>query len=164
MSTTMVRTIHLSLSAVAVAAVLAGCQLGSYPVLERWPPPQGEWQVVSHKSTGVSAMSPVTAAKHVGGTVLFGSAGVVSGNDKCSLPTYVVTTIHAEPYLYRQYGVRTADLGIYPYQSVRVTEVFCDGKKWPALGGHVVWVEPDRGYAIRDGIWFELRRAGTPER
>jgi len=86
----------------------------------------------------------------------------VATADTCAKPSYIVHLVYAERYLYRQYGVHTRDLGLYRHQDVRVTEVFCEGRKWPGLGAHVIWVDPERGYAVRDGMWFELRRAAPP--
>lgn len=149
--------------AIAAAALLAaGCQVGPRPIKDGWASPKGDWLVVSQVAPGIAAMSPVEAQRYVGRTVSFGADGVVSGPDRCAKPTYAVNLVFAERYLYRQYGLRTTNLGIYPYQDVRVTEVFCEGRKWSGLGAHVIWVDDERGYAVRDGIWFELRRAAAP--
>jgi hypothetical protein len=107
-------------------------------------------------------MSPVEASQYVGRTISYGAAGVASGADRCANPTYIVNLVYADRYLFRQYGMRPANLGLYPHQDVKVTEVFCEGKKWRGLGAHVVWADAERGYAIRDGVWFELRRAAPP--
>jgi len=147
---------------VAATVVAAGCQLGPRPVTDEGARPRGEWQVVAHRASGSAAMSTVDAERQVGSVVSFGPGAVTSGADTCAKPTYIVHLVYAERYLYRQYGLHTRDLGLYPHQDVRVTEVFCDGRKWPGLGGHVVWVDAERGYAIRDGTWFELRRAAPP--
>ena len=146
---------------VAATLLVAGCQLGPRPVPEEWARPRGEWQVVAHRAPG-AAMSPADAQRYVGSVVSFGPGAVTSGADTCAKPTYVVHLVYAERYLYRQYGLHTRDLGLYPHQDVRVTEVFCNGRKWPALGGHVVWVDTERGYAIRNDTWFELRRVAPP--
>jgi hypothetical protein len=153
----------LTRAAVAAAVLLvAGCQVGPRPVKDGWAAPYGDWHVVSHRAPGSAAMSPVDAAGHVGQTIRYGSTGASSGRDSCAKPVYVVNMIYAERYLWRQYGLRTGNLGLYPTQDVKVTEVFCDGRKWPVLGGHVIWADDERGYAIRDGVWFELRRAPPP--
>jgi hypothetical protein len=144
---------------VAVTLLAAGCQLGPRPVTDDWAQPRGEWQVVSHRAPGIAAMSPADAQRHVGSTVRFGPGAVTSGADTCARPTFVVNLVYAERYLYRQYGLHTRDLGLYRHQDVRVTEVFCEGRKWPGLGAHAIWVDAERGYAVRDGVWFELRRA-----
>ena len=147
---------------VAATLLAAGCQLGPRPVADDSAQPRGDWQVVSHRATGRAAMSAVDAQRHVGSIVRFGPGAVTSGADTCAKPTFVVNLVYAERYLYRQFGLHTRDLGLYRHQDVRVTEVFCEGRKWPGLGGHVVWVDAERGYAIRDGMWFELRRAAPP--
>jgi hypothetical protein len=144
---------------VAVTLLAAGCQLGPRPVTDDWAQPRGEWQVVSHRAPGIAAMSPADAQRHVGSTVRFGPGAVTSGADTCARPTFVVNLVYAERYLYRHYGLHTRDLGLYRHQDVRVTEVFCEGRKWPGLGAHAIWVDAERGYAVRDGVWFELRRA-----
>lgn len=150
-------------AAIAAATLLAaGCQLGPRPVADDWAQPRGEWQIVSHRAPGSAAMSPVDAQRYVGSTVRFGPGAVTSGADTCAKPSFIVNLVYAERYLYRQYGLHTRDLGLYRHQDVRVTEVFCEGRKWPGLGGHVVWVDAERGYAVRDGMWFELRRAAPP--
>jgi hypothetical protein len=148
---------------VALAGVvLAGCQVGPRPVHDGWAMPHGDWQVVSQVAPGIAAMSPVDAAGHVGQTIRYGPDSVSSGRHACAKPVYAVNLVYAERYLWRQYGLHTVDLGLYRHQDVKITEVFCEGRKWPALGGHVVWVDDERGYAIRDGVWFELRRALPP--
>ncbi len=144
---------------VAVTLLAAGCQLGPRPVTDDWAQPRGEWQVVSHRAPGIAAMSPVDAQRHVGSIVRFGPGAVTSGADTCAKPTFLVNLVYAERYLYRQYGLHTRDLGLYRHQDVRVTEVFCEGSKWPGLGAHAIWVDAERGYAVRNGVWFELRRA-----
>ena len=146
-------------AAAAIALGLGGCQVGPRPVKDGWALPKGDWQVVAHAAPGIAAMSPVVAQQYVGRSVSFGPHGVTSGAEGCAKPTYVVNLVYADRYLQRQYGVRPASLGLYPHQDVRVTEVFCEGRKWGGLGGHVVWADDERGWAIRDGIWFELRRA-----
>jgi len=147
---------------VAASLLAAGCQLGPRPVADDWAQPRGEWQVVSHRASGNAAMSPVDAQRYVGSIVRFGPGAVTSGADACAKPSFLVNLVYAERYLYRQYGLHTRDLGLYRHQDVRVTEVFCEGRKWPGLGAHVIWVDPERGYAVRDGTWFELRRAAPP--
>ena len=150
-------------AAIAIAALLvAGCQVGPRPVKDGWAAPKGDWQVVSQVAPGIAAMSPVEAQRYVGHTISFGPGGVASGADRCAKPSYIVNLVYADRYLSRQYGLRPANLGLYPHQDVKVTEVFCEGRKWKGLGGHVVWADDERGYAVRDGIWFELRRAPPP--
>jgi len=155
---------HRTGRAAIVAATLlaAGCQLGPRPVADDWAQPRGEWQIVSQRATGRAAMSPADGQRYVGSIVRFGPGAVTSGADTCAKPSFIVNLVYAERYLYRQYGVHTRDLGLYRHQDVRVTEVFCEGRKWPGLGAHVIWVDPERGYAVRDGMWFELRRAAPP--
>lgn len=143
---------------VAATLLAAGCQLGPRPVTADWAQPRGEWQVVSHRDPGSAAMSPVDAQRYIGSIVSFGPGAVTSGADTCAKPSYIVHLVYAERYLYRQYGLHTSDLGLYRHQDVRVTEVFCEGRKWPGLGAHVIWVDHERGYAVRNGMWFELRR------
>jgi len=145
-------------AATAVALLLAGCQVGPRPVTDGWAAPKGEWRIVAQTAPGMATMSPVQAQQYVGGTIAFGPSGVVSGADQCAKPTYAVNLVYAERYLWRQYGMRPANLGLYPYQDVKVTEVYCDGRKWRGLGAHVIWADGERGYAIHDGVWFELRR------
>lgn len=144
---------------VAAVLVLGGCQVGPRTVKDGWATPKGDWQVVSQSAPGIAAMSPVVAQQYVGRTVSFGPDGVASGADRCAKPSYIVSLVYADRYLSRQYGLRPASLGLYPYQDVRVTEVFCEGRKWTGLGGHVVWADHEHGWAIREGVWFELRRA-----
>lgn len=145
--------------AVAAALAVAACQVGPRPLMEGWAAPKGDWTVVSHLAPSIAAMSPVEASRYVGRTISFGPNGVVSGGDRCPKPTYIVNLIYAPRYLARQYGMTPASLDLYDHQDVKVTEVFCEGRKWSGLGGYVVWADNERGYAIRDGIWFELRRS-----
>jgi hypothetical protein len=149
-------------AAVAATVVVAGCQVGPRPVTDGWAAPKGDWQIVSQVAPGIATMSPVDASQYVGRTISFGPNGVVSGADRCPKPTYIVSLVYAPRYLARQYGMSPASLGLYAHQDVKVTEVFCEGRKWRGLGGHVVWANDERGYAIRDGVWFELRRPPPP--
>lgn len=159
---------HASFSRIGRAAVVAaallvtGCQVGPRQVLDGSAAPRGDWHIVSQVAPGIAAMSPVEASQYVGRTISYGAAGVASGADRCANPTYIVNLVYADRYLFRQYGMRPANLGLYPHQDVKVTEVYCEGKKWRGLGAHVVWADAERGYAIRDGVWFELRRAAPP--
>ena len=146
---------------VAATLAVAACQVGPRPLMEGWAAPRGDWTIVSQVAPGIAAMSPVEASQYVGRTISFGPHGVVSGGDRCPKPTYIVNLVYAPRYLARQYGMSPSYLGLYAHQDVKVTEVFCEGRKWPGLGGYIVWADDERGYAIRDGIWFELRRSAT---
>src|SRR5512139_3208713 len=116
-------------AAIAIAALLvAGCQVGPRPVKDGWAAPKGDWQVVSQVAPGIAAMSPVEAQRFVGQTISFGPGGVASGSDRCAKPSYIVNLVYADRYLSRQYGLRPANLGLYPHQDVKVTEVFCEGR------------------------------------
>lgn len=145
--------------AVAASLAVAACQVGPRPLMEGSAAPRGDWTIVSQVAPGIAAMSPVEASQYVGRTISFGPDGVVSGGDRCPRPTYIVNLVYAPRYLARQYGMSPSNLGLYAHQDVKVTEVFCEGRKWPGLGGYIVWADHERGYAIRDGIWFELRRS-----
>ena len=150
-------------AAIAAATLLAaGCQLGPRPVADDWAQPRGEWQIVSHRAPGSAAMSPVDAQRYVGSTVRFGPGAVTSGADTCAKPSFIVNLVYAERYLYRQYGLHTRDLGLYRHQDVRVTEVFCEGRKWPGLGGHVVGSTPSAATRSATACGSSLRRAAPP--
>ena len=123
--------------------------------------PPGEWVVVGHRLPGVSAMSDAEAAAWHGRTIRFGARAALSGDETCAQPVYKEKEILADQYLSSQYHVRASTLGLESSQTVRLTEVYCGDQPWATLGGVLLRVAPDRGFAVWDGVFLELQPAGS---
>lgn len=109
-------------------------------------------------------MTEAAAAAWHDRAVRFGTTEAISGADTCAHPVYKETDAPADSVLSVAYHIRATDLGLgNPEARLRVTEVFCGERPWVAMGGVVLWAEEDYGYAVWDGIFFELRPAG-PDR
>jgi len=106
-------------------------------------------------------MSDAEAAAWHGRAIRFRPNEAVSGADTCSHPVYRETEAPADNFLSAQYRIGATALGLESSQDLRlqVTEVFCGERKWAAMGGVVLWVALDHGYAVWDGVFFELRPA-----
>jgi hypothetical protein len=154
----MVTAGRISLAALACAAALAGCQLGPRPLQEAHAMPAGEWAVTAIRWGASNVRDPNDVIQRYGHVIRYEPRRVVSGSESCSDPVYLASAILADRYLYAEFGVRAADLGLYRWQDVRVTEVFCHGRKWRGLGGDAFWVDDERGFAVRDDVLYELRR------
>lgn len=151
-------------AAFAALALLAGCQLGPRPLAGAQAVPSGEWAVVDIRPGGGGVRDAGDAMARYGQTLRFGPDLAVSGGDSCTQPTYLGSLMVGDRYLHATLGLRAADLGLYRYQDLRITEVYCKGRKWRALGGEVAWVDDQHGYAVRDGVLYTLRRVGGPAR
>lgn len=121
------------------------------------------WIVVAHRAPGVSAMSSAEAMAWHGRTLRFAADQAISGPDTCAQPTYREIRVPVDSFLAVQYRIRSADLGLdWPADHpLRVKEVSCGTTPWGSLGGVVLWTAGDRGYAMWDGVFFELRPAGA---
>lgn len=108
-------------------------------------------------------MSDAEAAAWRGRTIHFGTNEAVAGTDTCPRPTYKQVEAPADSFLAAEYHIRGTDLGLAssPDLHLRVTDVFCGGDKWAVMGGRVLWASQDRGYAVWDGVFFELRPVGS---
>jgi hypothetical protein len=149
---------RIGVAALACAVALAGCQLGPRPLREAHALPEGEWAVTAIRWGAANVRDPNDVIQRYGQVIRYEPRRVVSGSESCTDPAYLASAILADHYLYGEFGVRAADLGLYRWQDVRVTEVFCNGHKWRALGGDAFWVDDDRGFAVRDDVLYELRR------
>ncbi len=133
---------------------------GCAETIDSRPDPSGEWVVVAHRVPGISAMTDAEAAKRHGMVVRFGREDAASGTDTCRGVDYRHRTVDAQ-WLAGEFRVTPADLGLdgaarSPFD---VTEVFCEGTKWTAMGATLIWVASDRAYTVWDGVFFELRPA-----
>ena len=106
-------------------------------------------------------MSDAEAAAWHGRTIRFGANAALSGDETCAQPVYKEKETPADHYLSSQYHVRASTLGLQNSQTVRVTEVYCGDQPWATLGGVVLRVAPDRGFAVWDGVFFELQPSGS---
>lgn len=81
-----------------------------------------------------------------------------SGASACHQPVYREADAAAAEFLPREYGITPAQLGVSDGATVRIIDVACGGRAWPALGGRVL-VFPGQGeFAVRNGAFFRLRR------
>jgi hypothetical protein len=142
----------------ALALVLAGCQLGPRPLRESTAMPSGEWAVTAIRWGNVKVRDSGAVIARFGQVIRFEPGLAVSGGETCADPVYLASAIVADRYLHAEFGLRAADFGLHRWQDVRVTEVFCKGQRWRALGGEVFWIDYDRGYAVREDVLYELRR------
>jgi hypothetical protein len=150
------------LLACAAALALAGCQLGPRTVAAPHLLPSGDWAVVDVRPGPLGVRDPGAAMASFGQVLRFEPAVARSGTATCAQPQYVVSLMAADRFLRNELGLRAADLGLYRFQDLRISEVFCEGRRWRALGGEVLWIDYDRAYAVRDGTLYQLRRVGTP--
>lgn len=153
-----VRCAALACAPFALALVLAGCQLGPRPLREPSALPSGEWAVTAIRWGKTKVRDSGAIIARFGQVIRYEPGLVVSGSESCADPVYLASAIVADRYLHAEFGVRAADLGLYRWQDVRVTEVYCKGQRWRELGGEAFWVDHDRGYAVRDDVLYELRR------
>jgi hypothetical protein len=150
--------VSVALAPAAFALALAGCQLGPRPLREPGALPSGEWAVTSIRWGKWNVRDPNEVIARYGQVIRYEPQLAVSGSETCADPIYLANAIMADHYLYAEFGVRATELGLYRWQDVRVTEVFCNGNRWRALGGDAFWVDDERGYAVRDDVLYELRR------
>ncbi len=105
--------------------------------------------------------NPAAAMARIGQLIRYEPTLAISGEATCQYPQYLASDMLAERYLFAEFGVHTRDLGLYRWQDVRITEVFCNGRKWQGLGADAFWIDHDRGYAVKDDVLYELRRTST---
>lgn len=122
------------------------------------PSPIGEWVVINHRIPGISAMTNEEAARWHGRIVHFGTKEATSRMDSCQQPVYRYYTALADSLLHDEFHNAPADLGLQPTVRLGLTEVFCGGTRWTAMGGLLIWVAQNRLYTVWDGVFFELRR------
>jgi len=117
-----------------------------------------DWVVTGHRMPGVSAMSDSEAVKWHGHTIHLAPELAVSGGDTCADPSYVMTDAGADSVLAATYHVSAAELGL-DSSSVRIGTVMCDAGAWMTMGGTIIWIADDHGFAPWNGVFFELRPA-----
>ena len=91
--------------------------------------------------------------------IRYGINEAVSGADTCVHPVYKQIKAPADNFLAVEYHIRATDLGLdnSPDLRLRVIDVFCGKERWAVMGGRTLWVSHDHGYAVWDGVFFELR-------
>lgn len=123
-----------------------------------------DWVVVAHRLPDASALSESDASAWHGRTLHLGIEAAISGADTCANPEYEHYMVPADSFLTVNYHIRSTDLGLAVAHDprLRVTEVLCGGDPWMAMGGIVLWTAPDHGFAVWDGVFFELQPAAEP--
>lgn len=117
-----------------------------------------DWVVTGHRIPGVSAMSDSEAVKWHGHTIHLAPDLAISGGDTCNRPSYVMTDAQADSVLSATYHISAAELGV-DATNMRIGTVMCDRGAWMTMGGTIVWVADDHGFAPWNGVFFELRPA-----
>ncbi len=117
-----------------------------------------DWVVTGHRIPGVSAMSDSEAVKWHGHTIHLAPDIAISGADTCAKPSYVMTDAGADSVLAATFHISAAELGV-DSSRVRIGQVMCDAGTWMTMGGTVVWIADDHGFAPWNGVFFELRPA-----
>jgi hypothetical protein len=121
---------------------------------------RGDWTIVGHKIPGVSAMSDAEANAYHGRVIHYGDDVAISGGDTLRAPEYATRVESAVSLFGGGYKTTLEQLGMSEYGRafLHVTEVSSGGKDWIVPGGAFIWLAPDRGYTLWDGVMFEVRR------
>jgi hypothetical protein len=167
------------LAAGAVLAGLFGCSRESSPdpAPAPAPPPadstpvapgdpRGDWTVVGHRFSGVSAAVEVDVSGWRGRRLHYASDAAVWQSDSCRAPGFRSYTAATDSFLGIGFHANAVDLGIdvKAMPRLRLTEITCGGEDWIAPGGLLIWTGADRALTPWEGAFFELERrppAGT---
>ena len=70
--------------------------------------------------------------------------------------------ISAQNFLPVTFNVAAASLGIdlAEVTTLEVMRVNCGDQPWHTIGGMVLWDKSDHGFAVFDGVFFEIEPAG----
>jgi len=143
------------------AVLLAACSRQAEEPARKPPADVPVWVVFAHRVPGVSAMTEAQAFNQHGHIVELHADRAISFPDTCARPEYRETHARADSLLALDYRIRATDLGLAPDAQLRVFDVVCDGALWPVMGGRIFWDAPDHGFAVWDGVFFELRPRGS---
>jgi hypothetical protein len=121
----------------------------------------GTWRVVGHRIPGVSAMTSAEAEAWTGRTIELSPQSAATGADACATPTYETGSAPLDSLLATDYRTAAGALGLAAGGTIEVTRVSCNGTAWPAPGGVLLHVGPNRAFTMWDGVFFELERRGT---
>lgn len=117
------------------------------------------WVITGHRAPGISAMTNEQAEAYYGRLIGFGPKQAKSGDDACDLPVYETTTEPAADILALDYKIRPEDLGLPEGSQLEVMRVICSDHLWTTVGSVVLWDAADHGFAVWDGVFFELTPA-----
>lgn len=115
-----------------------------------------KWVIVDQRAPGVSAMTNEQAQAYVGRAISFGTKEARSGSDLCTSPTYEAGAKAAAKLLPLDYKIRPVDLDLDEDAKLDVMRVYCDDQPWTTIGSVVLWDAIDHGFAVFDGVFFEL--------
>ncbi len=118
----------------------------------------GEWVIVDHRIPGISALTDEEAARWHGRSVRLGTKSATSHQAKCRQPRYRHRTALANTLLEDQFRVAPADLELRATARLELTEVWCAGVRWTALGWLLVRLPEGRLYTVWNGTFFELQQ------
>ncbi|MEZ4518201.1 MAG: hypothetical protein R3C44_15730 [Chloroflexota bacterium] len=140
--------------------LLAGCSTAdsTSPIGDDRPT---DWTIVGYRIPGISAMTNEQAQTYHDRPIQFRSDEAVSGDERCAEPVYEINEEPAFDYLVINYNLRAEDLGLnfVAGDTVEVMQIACGDQPWVTLGSTVLWDRPGHGYAVFDGVFFELEPA-----
>ena len=119
---------------------------------------RGDWVITGFRMPGYHAISRSEAQQYVGRRIHLGTPAV-SHEERCEMPRFTTRRVLAQPFAAEEYGLDATHFGVSLRDSIDVLEVECDGNRWSALGGRVLFVSADKGYAPWDGVFFTIQPA-----
>ena len=115
--------------------------------------------MVGHHAPGVTAMTEADAARRRGRTVRLMPAAAVADGTPCHAPAYTSRIVPRDSFLAAEFQLKPGALARAGLpERLTVLVVSCGGSPWPAMGGRLLGIGPDRALAPWDGIFFELER------
>lgn len=119
----------------------------------------GVWTVVGHHAPGTAAMTGAEAERWRGRTVRLTPAGAASAGARCDAPGYTARVVARDSFLAADFRLAPSAVGRAGLpEHVTVLDVSCGGVPWPAMGGRLLGIGPDRALAPWNGLFFELER------
>ena len=120
---------------------------------------EGVWTVVGHHTPGVSALTGEDAEDWRGQTLRLMPSRAATQRARCDAPRYAPRLVARDSFLAAEYklegdALRRAGLP----ERVTVLDVTCGAVPWPAMGGRLIGIGPDRALAPWNGVFFELTR------
>jgi uncharacterized membrane protein len=120
----------------------------------------GQWVVVAHRMSGVSAMSAAEADAWQGRVVRYEVDVAQFGADSCQEPQYRFRVVGVDSLLAATYHVTPAALGWTGGTGATLTliQVHCGSAPWASPGGTLLQLADGRTFTVWDGTFFELHR------
>lgn len=120
---------------------------------------EGLWTVVGHHAPGTATMTGAEAEWWRGRTVRLTPAGAAAAGERCDAPGYAARVVARDSFLAAEFRLTPPALGRAGLPDhLTVLDVSCGGVPWPAMGGRLLGIGPDRALAPWNGLFFELER------